>query len=556
MKIPIGLISAFSILTILSTNAQDNNFDALAKLFSQTAPTGSARFQALGGNHSALGADVSSAVGNPAGLGFYTRSEFNFTPAFQNTSNNSNYINTNTKANESNFNIANIGVVFGGSQPQYKEGWRGSWSINYSRQNTFYNNIQFGARNNTSSIADAFAEQVNREVNDFDLGSADFTNTVGQTPNFDLTRNLYYWSFLISPFTDTQGNTNFVATEGSLTSDQKYSFESTGRSSQWTIAYGGTPNEKTYIGFSLGIPSFRYETRSQYSEQYINNTAFNGLSQSKFYSTSGSGLNLTFGAIVKPNEMIRFGASITTPTWYDIDETLSSSLQADVNSANAGQPNVGIVLPNGTDSGTLNVINKLRASGYGILEKDGSRYLTGVPTLYSTPFSDNYQLRTPLRVNVGMALFLAKKGFISADVEYLAYTTTKMSTATNDPYLTDDLNYYTQKLRSDLKNVFNLKVGAEYRVMSTVSLRAGLNYQPDPYSFNFDKGADLVNRSTVIYSAGVGIRTGDFYVDVTGLYGKTAQAFNPYVLNDTRFFASSTINNSYIKGVMSFGIFF
>lgn len=554
MKIPIRLISAFSIFTILSANAQDNNFDALAKLFGQTAPSGSARFQALGGNHAALGADIGSAAGNPAGLGFYTRSEFNFTPAFQNTSNNSNYIGTNTKASESNFNIANIGVVFGGSQPQYKEGWRGSWSINYSRQNTFYNNIQFGGRNTISSIADAFAQQVSREAGDYNLGVGDFVDAVGQTPNFDLTRNLYYWSFLISP--DQNNPQNFKATEQSFVSDQKYSFESTGRSSQWTIAYGGTPNEKTYIGFSLGIPSFRYETRSQYSEQYVNNTAFNGLTQSKFYSTSGSGINLTFGAIIKPNEMIRFGASITTPTWYDIDETLSSGLKADVNSANAGKTGLGIVLPNGTDNETVGIINRLKSSGYGILEKDGSRYLTNVPLLTTTPFSDNYQLRTPLKANIGMAIFFAKKGFVSADVEYLAYTSTKMSTTTNDPYLADDLDYYTQKLRRDLKNVFNLKVGAEYRIMSMVSLRAGVNYQPSPYSFNFDQGSNAINRSTLIFSTGLGFRTSDFYVDFTGLYAKTTQAFNPYVLSNTDSFSSAIIDNSYLKGVVSFGIFF
>ena len=176
--------------------------------------------------------------------------------------------------------------------------------------------------------------------------------------------------------------------------------------------------------------------------------------------------------------------------------------------------------------------------------------------LTTTPFSDNYQLRTPLKANIGMAIFFAKKGFISADVEYLAYTSTKMSTTTNDQYLADDLDYYTQKLRRDLKNVFNLKVGAEYRVMSMVSLRAGVNYQPSPYSFNFDQGSNAINRSTLIFSTGLGFRTSDFYVDFTGLYAETTQAFNPYVLSNTDSFSSAIIKNSYLKGVVSFGIFF
>lgn len=555
MKIPIRLIATFSVLSLFSSKAQDNNFDALAKLFGQTAPTGSARFQALGGNHAALGADISSAAGNPAGLGFYTRSEFNFTPSFQNTSNTSSYLGTNTNSNVGNFNIANIGVVFGGTQPQYKEEWRGSWSINYSRQNSYYNNIQFGGRNNVSSIADAFAEQTNREVGDYSLGQNDFTGALSQAPNFDLTRHLYYWSFLVTPIVDSQNNLSFLATEGSLVSDQKYSFESTGRSSQWSIAWGGTPNEKTYVGFSLGIPSFRYETRSQYSEKYINNTAFNGLTQSKFYTTSGSGINLTFGAIIKPTDMIRFGVSISTPTWYDIDETLSSNLQANVNTDNIGKANAGIVLPNATDAGTVSVINRMKNAGYGIVEKNGERFLSNVPLLNSNAFSDNYQLRTPFKANIGMAVFFAKKGFLSADIEYLAYTGTKLSTTSNDQYLADDLNYYTQKVSQDLKNVFNVKVGGEYRI-NAISLRAGVNYQPDPYSFNFDQGSSTINRSTLAYSSGVGFRTNDFYIDVTGLYAKTSQAYSPYVLNNRELYPSAKIDNSYVKGVVSFGIFF
>jgi hypothetical protein len=91
MKISFCFFVTFLVLASFPVVAQDNNYDALAKMFSTTAPTGTARFQALGGNHSALGADVSSASGNPAGLGFYTRSEFSFTPTYQSISNSSLY---------------------------------------------------------------------------------------------------------------------------------------------------------------------------------------------------------------------------------------------------------------------------------------------------------------------------------------------------------------------------------------------------------------------------------------------------------------------------------
>jgi hypothetical protein len=44
--------------------------------FSQPNTFGSARFQGMAGVNTALGADVSSIAGNPAGLGFFRKSEW------------------------------------------------------------------------------------------------------------------------------------------------------------------------------------------------------------------------------------------------------------------------------------------------------------------------------------------------------------------------------------------------------------------------------------------------------------------------------------------------
>jgi hypothetical protein len=547
----------YSVIIILFTSVnifgQDNNLDALSKLFSQSAPTGTARMQALGGNHAALGADVSSASGNPAGLGFYTRSEFSFTPAFQNASNSSSYITAGkTTGNSDNFNIANIGVVFGGQQPSYREGWRGNFAVTYSRQNTFYSNIQFGGRNNRSSIANKFAEDVNFDVADFNLGLNDFTKSevLNNIPNFDLTRHLYYWSFLVEPTRNTQGDLGFVATEPSI-SDQKFNFESTGRQSQWNLSYGGTANEKVYLGIALAIPSFRYESTTKYDEQYVDGKRFNGLLQTKLYSTEGSGINLSGGVIIKPNDMLRFGLSLTTPTWYDVNETISSTLNVDVNTAQIGQPGGGVLLPSANDAGTLNVINTLKSRRYTIIERNGQRFLGGVPTLNTTAFDANYQLRTPFKANIGAAIFFKKKGFISADVEYLAYKGINMSTETGDRYYSD----YTEFVRSDLKNVLNLKVGGEYR-LGQISLRGGYNYIADPYTLNFDAAGTKLNRSQSIYSAGVGYRTNEFYVDITGMYSQSTQNYIPYALTERKFSPTATIDNSFTRGVVSFGVFF
>lgn len=547
MKIAIRLVFLCLLLVAQISLAQDNNYDALAKTFSQLAPTGSARFQAIGGNHAALGADVSSASGNPAGLGFYTRSEFSFTPAYQSMSNKSVYAIEPTKttnANQNNFNIANIGVIFGGGKPQYKDQWRGSWGITYSRQNTLYNNIQFSGKDAASSITDSYAEGLNGS----NLTTQNLTDDLNQNaPFFNNTYSMYYWGYLVTP---TSNTTNpFIGAEPQSKVNQSFDFQSTGRISQWSIAYGGTANEKLYLGFSLGIPSFKYETIKNFSETYQTYQEIKGFTDSRTLTSSGSGINLSVGGIYRPNETIRLGLNITTPTWYDIDETASASVKVDVDAAK------------GIDIGTnpnSNILSRLGSLGYKIEKRTSNYFITSIPRLSTNAYSDNYQLRTPFKANAGIAAFFGKKGFISADVEYIAYSGMSLSTTSTDVYLRDDLNYYTNTIKQQYDDVFNLKLGGEYRA-GIVGLRAGISYYADPYKkvLSSTNTTNTIDHSQLIYSAGIGVKTNEFYIDFTGMYaGSSQSAYTPYTLSNTSEFASAKINSSYVKGLVTFGIYF
>ena len=551
MKTLIRLFAIF--LALFSTNlfAQDNSYEALIKLYSSPTSTGTARFQAIGGNHSALGADVSSASGNPAGLGFYTRSEFSFTPGYQSTSNSSVYAvepGKTTNSNVNNFNIANIGVIFAGQEPRFKDGWRGTFGISYSRQNTLYNNVQFtGNGADKSSITDSYAEGINNQISPRDpnvkpsLTIGDLVNSINNAPNDMSSSGLYYWSFLV----DETGNAKnpLASYEASAKVNQKYDFQSTGRVSQWNISYGGTANEKFYIGGTIGLPSFKYETVKNFSEINQVYKSISGFTDTRILSASGSGFNLSIGAIYKPNDMLRFGLNFVSPTWYDIDESTSTSLKVDVD------PNKGINVSDFNPS----LLDKLTSVGYKISSK---KTITSIPKLSTPTYDDNYQMRTPLKLNGGAAIFFKKKGFVSADVEYVAYRGMNLSTTVIDSPIQDDLDNGNDNVKFNYKNVLNIKVGGEYRI-GMMSLRGGLSYYEDPYSSQYKKKFnDDTNRSQMIYSAGIGYRTNQFYVDLTGLYGSIISGATPYRLVDTRDYASAKINNSYVKGVVSFGVFF
>ena len=113
--IKLTLISLGLVCASLSIQAQVANGsfgyynDAL--LFSRTSFGGTARIQALGGAQVSLGGDQSSAGSNPAGLGFYNRSTFAFTPALNFHNADALYLDDNTSSYRNNFNFGKTWII-------------------------------------------------------------------------------------------------------------------------------------------------------------------------------------------------------------------------------------------------------------------------------------------------------------------------------------------------------------------------------------------------------------------------------------------------------------
>src|SRR5258707_12714335 len=110
MKKNVGLGLSGILLCISISSFSQSYFDE-ALLFSRVGSTGSARIQAMGGAQVALGGDYSSAFSNPAGLGFYNRSEATFSLAtnFNNVS--STYMDSTAKYSQSNFNVPRCSII-------------------------------------------------------------------------------------------------------------------------------------------------------------------------------------------------------------------------------------------------------------------------------------------------------------------------------------------------------------------------------------------------------------------------------------------------------------
>lgn len=545
-------ISGFVALFLLSGAAwaQDNNYESLARLFSQTNPQGSARMQALGGTHTALGADVTTLSGNPAGLGFYTRSELSISPMFSQINNSSQYIGRTQNASTNQFTLGNVGLILAGDRrnPVRSNNWvGGAFGASYSRQNVLNNSIRFGGRNQASSMSDFFAEYANNEADGSPQGvtAVDFRkDLVANGSVFDYPTSMYYYGLLIDPsFPD---GPYYGRAEYGKVANQDFTFKSSGSTSQWNFAYGANYMNKLYIGFGFALARMNYTTSKIMTESFEDPGGVAGFTYNNDLNTNGKGFNLSAGAIYRPNDMVRIGLSITTPTWYTINETAGQGLLTRV-----ARPYLVDETTNPEYNNQL--IGALRSAGFSINTMSGKNYITSAPQLSILPFESQYRLRTPMKVAGGLGLFFGKIGFISLDAELINYSSMKLSS--DDPNADGDIanGYYTSVVKNTYRNVANFKLGGEVRA-DQVSFRAGISYYQDPYKQTSQFNS--LDRSRWIYSGGIGYKADKFYADAAVVYGTQTAAYSPYILKDPTKYASAKIKNTTTTGVLTVGVYF
>ncbi|HLU88187.1 MAG TPA: hypothetical protein VKZ51_00035, partial [Cyclobacteriaceae bacterium] len=78
------IILGLSVITLFAINdvfAQGGYFEDALR-YSQYRSSGSARIMGIAGTQNSLGGDISNIHANPAGLGFFQRSEFGFTGSY------------------------------------------------------------------------------------------------------------------------------------------------------------------------------------------------------------------------------------------------------------------------------------------------------------------------------------------------------------------------------------------------------------------------------------------------------------------------------------------
>ena len=420
--------------------------------FSQSYWQGTARSMAMGNAFGSLGADFSVASTNPAGMGMFRTGEFTITPEIFSRNTNSVYNGISAEDVRTVFDLSNLGYVIAmpinnGSDWKYFQ-----FGFGMNRTNNYNSSVYIQGPNAVSSKLDVYKAMADGIYYD-DL-------------YYDYPYDLYpaWETYLLDLFSDTSDYYyTAVPFAGTM---QTQSIYTRGSTNEWLFSFSGNYNDKVYVGATIGLPYIRFFRESRYGEYDHMDTIpyFDNWSYTEKLTTTGWGINLKLGAIVKPVEWLRLGAAFHTPTYY---WSMNDSWY------------------------TYTTSN---------LEEYGSwnyKSITG---------NFDYTLSTPLRAIGSASILFGQYGLITGEYEYADYSTSRFSERG-----AGISSSYIQGVNNDISDYFtqthNYRAGTEWRYQN-FSFRAGYAYYGSPY----DK--DLNDGKRQQYSGGIGYRNSIFSLDL------------------------------------------
>ncbi|MFW6289988.1 MAG: hypothetical protein ACOC0R_03385, partial [Mariniphaga sp.] len=410
MKRLIKLLTIAIILVPATLQAQDLA-DALR--YSGLQTQGTARAGGMGNAFGALGGDFTSVSINPAGLGLYRAGELTITPAFGQVKTESSYFGNVMSDSKYNFSFNNLSYV---AAIQTRDN-NGSGLVNF--------NVGFGYNRlkdfNSEMIAGA--NSVNGSFLDY---VASYANDFGFDP--DGNNNLYTSDFYERLAWDTDlllrdnetGEYWHDLEEAGYGQKQRKSISRDGSVDEYSLAFGLNFNHKLYLGASVGITDVYYRESSRLIEEDTDGSVpyFNDMSFTSFLRTTGNGYNGKIGLLFKPTNQIRLGASLHTPTFYNLHDIFETEMSSSVT----------------YDDGATESYNAV------------------------SPYSEyDYDLETPMRATLSGAFVIAKMGLISVDYEYVDYGSASLRRGGDGYDFVDENEEITEAYRS----VGNLRVGGE-----------------------------------------------------------------------------------------------
>ncbi|MFV0592381.1 MAG: OmpP1/FadL family transporter [Draconibacterium sp.] len=450
-----------AILIVLPGFLMAQNFaDAYRMSFNQIQ--GTARSAGMGNAFGALGGDFTSLSINPAGSAIYQSGEFVITPGYYINKSKMTLEGNTFSDNDQNFSLNNVGAV-GTFKTRRSEAGIVSvnYGIGYNRLANFNNNGFANVNQSGVSWLDDITDYANNEGlrNDY------LNQDIGYIQYRDWTTKLAWDTKLLGRFYNNEGQ----AVDGQYQNilyqdelvDQRKSYSQDGHIDEYVFNLSLNFNHNFYLGTTLGFHDIRYESNNLYEELLQDNNSYRYWDD---YYMEGSGFNFKIGAIYKPVQNVRLGLAFHSPTFYNINER-----------------------------STLSMESQLAESyyNYGV-----NRY--------------DYDFRTPLKVVMSGAVIFNKRGLISIDAEYMDYASMRYRNGGNG---SDNFNDLNSVMSNHFNSVMNIRVGAEYKLTNQFAIRAGYENYGNPFKSTLDAQATLTDNTSVI-SGGFGYSVNAFSINV------------------------------------------
>jgi hypothetical protein len=478
-KISLVIFAAlFFFLGSFSQNVDD------ALRYSQIFYGGTARFMSMGGAFTAIGGDISTLSQNPAGLGVFRASEITITPQLFHFNTKSDFNNGSASDYLYNFNLSQAGIV-STLISNNKETGLITLNLGYSFNKTNNLNQSITIKGTgTSSMADYWAlnsegilhgNLTGNERNAYDAWLID--TLPGSSKSYGTAFSNYGDN---PPSKYGQTITRLISNEG--------------YTGEHALSIGGNYSNKIYFGATLGISTINYTSNYEHTEttNVPLDSKLESFTYTDHYENTGTGYSLKLGAIIKPIETVRIGLAFHSPTFYRIQEYFYEDLTSKFT--------------------------------------DGSQYqFSNDPSRYS------YALTTPFRALAGIAVQVRKIAILSADYEFVDYSTARFS-QTGDGFDYSDKN---SLIKSSLKSASNIRLGGELR-LNKLYLRTGYGY----YGKAFQPGEDNANLNYRSISFGTGFREQNLSIDFAYTNYKYSQSYVLYPLDSSFDPAIASLNTA------------
>ena len=508
---------ALGLAVATATASAQSAIDAYS--VSQGDLKGTARFMSMAGAFGALGGDLSTLTQNPGGIGVYRSSDIGVTIDLNMQRAKTSPLGVgygDVTKDQTKFYCNNFGYV-GAVRLNNDVMPYFNWGASYTRAASFDRAYKghFPALNGslTNYVADftsaegwtqdALFQREGSGYNPYQDGAAPWTSI------------LFYNNYLIN----VDGTGGYAGLYGNgAVGFGEYDVLEKGYVDEYSINFGGNITNTVYWGIGFGITDIDFKQMTYYSETFesgavvpnhdatgVEGNGSGGYGLSSWKHINGTGFNLKLGVIVKPINELRLGFAVHTPTWYNFTQEGGAAVDYELST--------------------------------GFYPTSINSWRTTTDEGYNDWFE--WKGRTPWRLIASAAGVVGGRFIISGDYEYRPYQNMNIADRDGNNYelMNDDVKTYYQST-----NI--VRLGAEYRVTPSFSVRAGYSYESTPTTAEvkdnrvpvFTSGPDdtettpsySLDKSTQYITCGLGYRYKAFYADLAYVHKSRKSVYSGY----------------------------